>query len=351
MDTQGPTEPLHGISRGESSRSTQGCNNRLSYSQPIVAGRPRAVGVTSQIQAPNGKSPLRVQPHGATTDNSTSPIDRTGCPARADGKGQVRHGSRDAYRNYGCRCHDARESHRLYEKRRREGRLKPGYVDATGTSRRLQALAVAGYGCETLGDMLNPGASRIAQMRAMKYPVICAKRASEVAALFDRLQMTVAPDGIAALRTRMHATRHRWVPAMAWDDIDDPAETPQHQVEDDPNVIDEVELERLMLGELPAENSWRRGRLNRVAIRTFTQRGMIADDIARLLKISDRSVARIRTELGIAQTNESTVFEVNPGLARAKDRKPVGPHVYHGRHPHTGNTPPVSTPHEEAPAA
>lgn len=66
-----------------------------------------------------------------------SHVDRTGCAA-------TRHGTASAYR-HGCRCLDAREEHRLYNKRARERRNPPGQIHPAPSARTIQALMALGW--------------------------------------------------------------------------------------------------------------------------------------------------------------------------------------------------------------
>lgn len=144
-------------------------------------------------------------------------IDRTGCT-------WPRHGTRANY-DRGCRCPDAREAHRLYRKRRREGRALDAYIDATGTRRRLQALAAIGWSAPALAARSTVTSTMISYLRQPSTgPLVRRDIAAVVTALYDRWSGTPGPCG----RVRGAARHNRYAPPLAWDDdaIDDPAASP-----------------------------------------------------------------------------------------------------------------------------
>lgn len=104
-----------------------------------------------------------------------------------------------------------------------------GYVDATGSMRRLQALSVLGY---TTRDI----AARLGHMDPQTYIYIANGRTrtirrrtkQAIADLYDELWSV---PGTSA-RSTIIAIRKGWVPPMAWDDdtIDDPAAEPHGAV-------------------------------------------------------------------------------------------------------------------------
>jgi hypothetical protein len=147
---------------------------------------------------------------------STTPIDRSQC------KGS-RHGDYSAYR-LGCRCPDARNDDRIYRKRRREGRHPARMIDATGTARRLQALAAIGWSTTELGPHLDAHPNLVQRWRSGNRPVNRAN-AIKVAALYRELQGTPGPSDV----TRARAQSFGWVPPHLWEDvdIDDPNARPE----------------------------------------------------------------------------------------------------------------------------
>lgn len=108
-----------------------------------------------------------------------------------------------------------------------------GFVDGTGTRRRLQALAAIGWAGPALGARL--GLSR-AHVRAIirSDGQLSADLRARVMALYDDLWCE-PQTGTAALRARRAAQRRGWVLPLAWDDdqgphgIDNPAAKPHTQ--------------------------------------------------------------------------------------------------------------------------
>ncbi|RBQ05175.1 hypothetical protein DQE82_26885 [Micromonospora sp. LHW51205] len=157
-----------------------------------------------------------------------------------------RHGDNSAYRQH-CRCPHAREDHRLYNKRHRQGRPQPAYIDGTGTRRRLQALAVLGWRWEDLGQRL--GTSwRGAQHLALDTGGVHHSSAARVAAVYRELCDRPGPSPIAAQR----AVAKGWHGPLAWHDIDDPTCEPDTTDPDAP-VIDEWAVTELLAGRLGAD--------------------------------------------------------------------------------------------------
>ena len=99
------------------------------------------------------------------------------------------------------------------------------YVDATGSRRRLQALAINGWPyrilTERVGDM-DP--QTIGHIMSGRTRTIRAWTADAVANLYDELWSVPGP----SRKSTTIATRKGWMPALAWDDdtIDDPNAEP-----------------------------------------------------------------------------------------------------------------------------
>lgn len=138
----------------------------------------------------------------------------------------ARHGTELAYQVDKCRCPDAREAYRIYRKRLHEKRHQPLRVPATGTTRRLQALAAIGWPADLLAQRLGRSKAQTQQWRRGRYTRVNHRTAALVADLYDQLWDTPGP----STYTRRHAARHGWAKPMAWDDatITDPAARPEH---------------------------------------------------------------------------------------------------------------------------
>lgn len=106
----------------------------------------------------------------------------------------------------------------------------PAWVDATGTRRRLQALAAVGWSPARVSAEL--GFSRTRAQKLMTAGRIHRSNAQAVAVVFERLWNVVPPQGTAGerlsmLRALSAARKAGWPPPLAWDDsIDDPAARP-----------------------------------------------------------------------------------------------------------------------------
>jgi hypothetical protein len=157
-----------------------------------------------------------------------------------------RHGTSRGY-VLGCRLDCCRRAQMVYMKRYRMGQT-PKLIDPTGTIRRIRALHCMGYSSRELGAMVGKGVEWTRQLAAST--VITTTNAALVADLYDRLSMTPAAHELAD-RIRRESLAKGWLPPLAWDDIDDPAESPRgigrskHTKHD----IDPIVVERVLSGE------------------------------------------------------------------------------------------------------
>ncbi|QIK82425.1 hypothetical protein [Sanguibacter sp. HDW7] len=103
-----------------------------------------------------------------------------------------------------------------------DGRMVP----AVGTRRRLQALACLGWSVKALAEAYRVHYSLLD--RAMRGDLTTARTARTVRGMYDDLSMRRRAGGrpSAVARTLNDAARRGWAPPLAWDDIDDPTETP-----------------------------------------------------------------------------------------------------------------------------
>jgi len=100
-----------------------------------------------------------------------------------------------------------------------------GYVDATGSSRRLQALVALGWPTRQLAThMGSADHGTVTDITSCNNRTIRRATADAIKALYDDLGMTQGPSRISAAR----AAKRGWLPPLCWDDdtIDDPAATP-----------------------------------------------------------------------------------------------------------------------------
>jgi hypothetical protein len=129
-------------------------------------------------------------------------------------------------------------------------------IPSAGTVRRLQALAVAGYGITFLADELGMKFQYVSHLRAGNNQQVTANIARRVDALFRKYELIPGPSRATANRAILQG----WAPALAWDEdtIDDPQANPDRGAENndwldayfelrDMGVSKEVATERLGL--------------------------------------------------------------------------------------------------------
>lgn len=87
-------------------------------------------------------------------------------------------------------------------------------VDATGTVRRIQALAAIGWTLTSTADALGWTLTNLSALR--RQTKVIRRTADAVAELYERRSGTPGPSRAA----RVLAGRRGWVPPLAWNDID-----------------------------------------------------------------------------------------------------------------------------------
>ena len=212
------------------------------------------------------------------------------CPASG-------HGDAAAYR-YGCRCPEAVEDWRLYNKRRRQKRNAPRVIDGTGTRRRLQALVAIGWTAPLIGARLDVTQALIT--RLYHRPRVNSQTAAAVRALYDELWNVPGP----SWRSRYRARVAGWPPPLAWDDdtIDDPTAWPHRprlttthrrraRTEINQDNVDRMCTGQPVTNTTPAEN--------RAAVARLREFGMNDRQIAARTGLHNRTVLRIRAQLGL----------------------------------------------------
>ena len=164
------------------------------------------------------------------------------------------------------------------------GRNHRGRVPAHGSTRRLRALTVMGWSMAELGARAGVDPDSLNKVRAGNHPTIGPKFAAIAEELYDELWDQRGPNTRAATA----ALRKGWLPPLAWDDIDDPDETPT--VTDDRDEPDEVVVQRLVDGQRVTATWTER----REAVRRLARAGVSHAETAERLGIAERTVARIR---------------------------------------------------------
>ncbi|NUP24135.1 MAG: hypothetical protein HOZ81_50385 [Streptomyces sp.] len=108
-------------------------------------------------------------------------------------------------------------------------------VNAVGTARRLQALAVAGWPERTIAIRLGVGISTVNRIITGKRTTVSRRTRDKVTVLFSEWWARRPEDcGIPAVyvaRVQAAASRHGWHSGGAWEYIDDPDEQPWYGVQ------------------------------------------------------------------------------------------------------------------------
>lgn len=110
--------------------------------------------------------------------------------------------------------------------RKRRHLYGPLLIDATGPRRRLQALGAAGHSLTAVARHTGLQRENLVKIAFGHRDTVTQRSAT----IIDIAYMRYAderPDNPKAKRTRTLAANHRWAPAAAWNNIDDPAETPE----------------------------------------------------------------------------------------------------------------------------
>lgn len=173
-------------------------------------------------------------------------------------------------------------------RRRRYLNRGPLLVDATGTTRRLRALAAVGWSNSELGKRAGVDHSTVCQWANSRRVRVAT--AATVRRLYEELSMTPGP----STKVRQLAAKRGWPPPLAWDDdrIDDPAARPNlgRHADGKATPVDEIAVQRAMRGQpvrlTPAER--------REAVHRLTRAGLSAAQIAARLRVAQRSVVRHR---------------------------------------------------------
>lgn len=198
------------------------------------------------------------------------------------------HGTVDRYKYNACRCDDCRAANTERMRQRRRaiayGRWQ-GLIEATGTTRRLQALAAIGWTGAHVARLRGVDPSSVREHTRGEHPQILASIAREYALLYDELCTEDGPSkkSIAAARKK------GWHGPEAWTDdtIDDPNAQPLTV-----DVVDEVAVQRAIDGDEQAVAALNKA--ERVeAARRLVRRGAGSGAIARHLGLSGTAAAKL----------------------------------------------------------
>lgn len=170
-------------------------------------------------------------------------------------------------------------------------------IPQVGTMRRLQALMTLGYSAGYLGTHLGIDKTNMLRFVHGKHQVTL-RTARKVAALYEQLsatprKATTPGEASTITRTKKYAQKRGYAPPLAWDNIDDPTETPQgiRPKTSHPWKVEDVE-HLLEMGVSPQQIVARLG-VHRDSIRLRLQRAHRADlaDRFRRHKLDERTAA------------------------------------------------------------
>lgn len=171
----------------------------------------------------------------------------------------------------------------------RPARIGPetsGWVDRSGTQRRLRALIALGWTARHLTRTLHMSTRTMGLLTADTGTAVRASTRTAVAALYDDLALTIPAPSRSTTVAKRIARRNGWVPPLAWDDdtIDDPQATP-----DLGQQVDEPAWQRVLedyqdtwdahVGNIPAA-AQRLGVSERDLVRNLTLARRAGHDIA-----------------------------------------------------------------------
>lgn len=142
-----------------------------------------------------------------------------------------------------------------------------------GVQRRLQALAAVGYSTTMIAEAVGAWPSTIARMQRHA-EFVCIDMAERVVDAYERLDHTQQSRPCASERARTRAAANDWPAPLAWDDIDNPDETPAREGD----VVDEVVVERICSGRAAPATADER----REVIRRWQAAGRSLNELERL---------------------------------------------------------------------
>jgi DNA-binding CsgD family transcriptional regulator len=210
-------------------------------------------------------------------------------------KARHKHGTTLAYNIDRCRCFQCRVAKsRSAATYRAGGRWTDGtLVPSIGTVRRLRALAAAGVTSRRVAAAAGISYDMVQQLRRGHHRFTQRHIADSVARAYDQLWDKGGVDHDAKCAASM-ARRHGYHPPLAWDDdtIDDPDATPirKYTLPRDRTIVDDIAVQEAIAG--------RRTRLTKAerqaATLLLTERGLGANEIARILATTSRTIVRRR---------------------------------------------------------
>lgn len=176
-------------------------------------------------------------------------------------------------------------------------------IPSRGTHRRVQALVARGWSQSKLAAMV--GMERGNWWSMMQNDTVTVATHRAVAEVYERLWNVAPPQGehrdrIAYSRALAYAGQRRWLPPLAWDDIDNDVEPPAPIEGSD---IDEMAIDLAVSGEKVRLNSAEQ----RHAVRRLHAEKWSDPRIAATVGVTSRTVLRIRQELGLDTFDQAEI--------------------------------------------
>lgn len=213
------------------------------------------------------------------------------------------------YDQHGCGCDDCLTTRREYQYWRNHLRSAGKWdrawsIDATGTRRRMQALAFMGWPTTVLCDLL--GTTQAQTHKLLRNERVSIPTAERVRAVYDQV-WNVEPPGGARVYTMNRARSLGWVGPLAWDDdtIDDPDAIPEVDPEVGDDRLDAAIVDAAVAGEQPKMSPLERAE----AIRRLNALNWSAARIARWIDCSPKTIDRVRKRLELPVPDNNTIRE------------------------------------------
>ena len=185
-------------------------------------------------------------------------------------------GSHQCYMAGKCRCAPCVRSHATYLRLRRRLAGADSKVSALGAQRRIHGLAVMGWSQQQIADRAGLPVIRVNSISAGSASTILLSTHRKIVRVARDLDGVRAPANSGSVRCVNRARAAGFAPLAAWDDIDDPNDTPKgFRVPQSGRPRVDVEL---------IERLWREGLNDR--------------EIAERMGCNYRSVFRVRKRMG-----------------------------------------------------
>jgi transcriptional regulator with XRE-family HTH domain/plasmid maintenance system antidote protein VapI len=208
----------------------------------------------------------------------------------------------------------------------------PTHTEAVGSTRRIRALAFAGYTLVDLAGRLNMSDDRVSSIARGAVSVVRTSDAQLIARTYRQLADKPGPSE----RARADARKKGWAPLGVWDDIDDPDAVPDwtghcgsdrgywmHQRQQLPmcqrcKQAHEAWLEEhahLSMQELNQERF-------RARAAATTREADLAHDARELMRVSGLSVEQAAERLDVTRPHLHQALKRHPAPAKAGPAKP-----------------------------